>query len=91
MIKIYGKDNCPWCQKTKEFLDSKGTPYQYLTLNVDYMREELLREIPEAKTLPQVVVDGVPIGGYPELVNRWEQIHGQVSGNQEFLQESKHE
>lgn len=89
MIKIYGKDNCPWCQRTKDFLDGKGTPYQYLTLNVDFLREDLLREIPTARTFPQVVVNGVPIGGYEELVNRWNQIHEQTHGNQEFLSESK--
>jgi glutaredoxin len=35
----------------------------------DYSRETLFENFPGAKTVPQIVVNGVKIGGYTELVN----------------------
>lgn len=72
---IYGKDNCPYCEKTKALLTQKGHEFSYLTLGKDFTREELLDLVPDARTFPQIWVQTpdsdtdltVHIGGYNEL------------------------
>lgn len=69
MIEIYGKPQCPYCDKAKAFCESQGFKYIYKTLEVDYTQEELLEQFPSARTVPQIVINGSKIGGYSELVN----------------------
>lgn len=68
MILIYGKNGCPFCDKAKALCESRGYDYEYRTLDVDYTKEQLLETFPLAKTVPQIVVNGVKVGGYNELV-----------------------
>ena len=73
---IYGKENCPFCEQAKTLLATKGLKYDYLTLNVDYDREDLFDLAPNARTVPQIWLieeasDGQEawkhIGGFQEL------------------------
>lgn len=66
-LKVYSKPNCPQCQQAKALLEAKGIQYETLMLGIDYNREELLTIAPGARTVPQVMADGVLIGGFPEL------------------------
>jgi len=70
---VYGKNNCTFCEKAKALLTSKNEQFEYLTLDKDYTREELLELVPDAKTVPQIWLDvndeTVYIGGYTELEN----------------------
>ena len=66
-LKVYSKPNCPQCQQAKALLEAKGVGHVILMLGVDYTREELLAIAPGARTVPQIVDDGVMIGGFPEL------------------------
>ena len=68
---VYGKDNCPFCVKAKHLLESKNEQFEYLTLDKDYSKEELLELVPNARTVPQVWLEMNDelfyIGGYMEL------------------------
>jgi len=72
---VYGKDNCPFCNKAKALLEKQNAQFDYLTLGKDYTREELLELAPEAKTVPQICLDANDelfyIGGYMELENHF--------------------
>lgn len=48
--------NCPWCVKAKKLLDLKGIKY-----------EEISSKSQDWPTVPYVVLDGSPIGGFTEL------------------------
>lgn len=53
MFVIYGKDNCLWCDRAKELLESA-----YIFKNVESSRmhmEEFLEEFPGAKTVPKII------------------------------------
>ena len=69
MITIYGRANCPWCDKAKQLATDNQLQYQY----IDYVKEGLtadeLRAIAkhDVKTVPVVLVKGKYIGGYEEL------------------------
>lgn len=72
-IKIYGKENCPWCEKAKELLDKRDIPYDYINISdkenfSDNDLKKLVVEIaPGAKTVPIVLINDRWIGGYSEL------------------------
>lgn len=67
---IYGKENCPFCKSAKELLTTKALPFTYLTLGVDYTREELIEKCAPVipRTVPQIFdTHGNYIGGFTEL------------------------
>lgn len=67
MFTVYTKDNCPFCDQAKALLTQKGIPFAALKLGEDITREELLAKIPTARTMPQILKDDEPIGGFVEL------------------------
>lgn len=67
MIEIYGKDNCPYCDKAKALCERIVEEYEYKLLGFDFTREEMFETFPTARTFPQIIVDGNKIGGYTEL------------------------
>jgi len=67
MIEIFGKPQCPFCEKAKQLCEARRLAYTYKTLDVDYTKEELLEAFPGARTVPQIRVNGTAIGGYDEL------------------------
>lgn len=68
MIIIYGKPQCPFCDKAKHLLDVRQINYEYRQLGVDFEREQILEEFPEARTFPQIVINGIKIGGYEQML-----------------------
>jgi glutaredoxin 3 len=76
---IYTKINCSYCVKAKELFNEKGISYQEyiissgfgesaLTENQQYVTKAMLLEkAPNAKTVPQIWLEGNYIGGYTEL------------------------
>lgn len=67
MIIIYGKPHCPFCEKAKQLCEIRGFDYEYRQMDVDYTREQLLENFPGARTVPQIVVNGLKVGGYEEF------------------------
>ena len=72
MITIYGKPRCPFCDRAKALCEQKGLDYTYKMLDADFTAEEMFERAPNAKTFPQIFIDGEAIGGFTEL----EKLHG---------------
>ena len=70
MIEIYGKTQCPFCDKAKALCEKEGLEFVYKQLDEDFTREELFEEFPGARTFPQIRMDGKNIGGYTDLVEK---------------------
>jgi len=66
LIEIWGKRGCHYCNMAQSLSKQEGLEYIYYQLDDDYAREQLLEKFPDAKTFPQIVVDGNHIGGYME-------------------------
>ena len=64
---IWSQDNCLACNQAKSLLDIKGVPYEIKMLGENATKQELLMAVPEARSVPQIFIDGVHIGGLPEL------------------------
>ena len=67
MIKIWGKTQCPFCDRAKALCEQQGYEYTYKMLDEDFTREELFEIFPGARTFPQIKIDGENIGGYQQL------------------------
>lgn len=67
MFTVFTKDNCTYCDQAKLLLTQKSLPFQIRKLGEDITRDELLSLIPTARTMPQILKDDKPIGGFTEL------------------------
>ena len=67
MILIYGKPACPYCTKAKQLCDVRGYQYEYQEMGTDFEREYILENFPGARTFPQIVVNGLKVGGYDQF------------------------
>jgi len=74
---IYGKHDCPWCEKAKKLLEEKGLPYEELKLGIDYERDELRTKLGgvERLTVPQIFHEGIHLGNYEALRNLIEKMY----------------
>ena len=66
-IVIYTTRWCGYCVRAKALLDGKGLAYEEITLDDDAAFRRTLQELTGSWTVPQIVIDGTPIGGYTEL------------------------
>lgn len=68
-IEIYSKDNCPYCDMAINLSENtEGVVSSVFKLDTDFTREELFEKFPNARTFPQITIDGESIGGYDNLV-----------------------
>jgi|APFre7841882654_1041346.scaffolds.fasta_scaffold104511_2 glutaredoxin 3 len=77
--EIYTKADCQYCKKAKELFLEKDISYQEFIIspgfdedpagpNQQYVtKAALLERAPNAKTVPQIWLEGNYIGGYTEL------------------------
>ena len=66
-IQLYSTRWCGFCVRAKALLDSKGIPYEEIQLDDEPRFRQKLFELTGGWTVPQIVIDGQPIGGYTEL------------------------
>ena len=78
MIEIFGKPQCPFCERAIALCEQRGYKFTYKSLGTDFGREEMLEMFPTARTFPQIRIKDENIGGYDQLVeyvkhgNVWE-------------------
>lgn len=84
-VEIYTKDNCPYCNRAKQLLNTMNIAFNEQKLDRDFTREILLSKYPNAKSYPVVVVDGFHIGGYTQLAER---VNSQTQSSAVLLNES---
>lgn len=67
-VEIYTKFACPYCVRAKHLLDDKGVAYdEYDVTMGGSQRDEMLARAPGARTVPQIFINDVPIGGSDDL------------------------
>ena len=64
---MYTTQWCGYCVRAKTLLDGKGISYDEISLDDDPAFRQRLRELTGNWTVPQILIDGEPIGGYTEL------------------------
>jgi glutaredoxin 3 len=66
-IRIYTTHWCGYCVRAKALLDSRGLGYEEVSLDDDPHFRQQLMDLTGGWTVPQILVDDRPIGGYAEL------------------------
>ena len=66
-VHMFSLKQCPFCDKAKRLLESKGVEYTASIIGVDLTREEFKEMYPDARTAPYIIMNGEVLGGYTEL------------------------
>jgi glutaredoxin 3 len=66
-IEIYTTQWCSFCARAKALLDAHGLMYEEISLDAHPDFRQRLVELSGRWTVPQIIVDGTPIGGFSEL------------------------
>lgn len=67
-VEIYTKWGCPYCVRAKALLEKKGVAFEEYDITMGGpKRAEMQERVPGAATVPQVIIDGKPIGGSDDL------------------------
>ena len=68
MIKIYTTTICPYCSAAKRLFKERGFEYKEINIEHERMSREKLAELTGGRTVPQIIINGKPIGGYDDLL-----------------------
>ncbi|HJD55356.1 MAG TPA: glutaredoxin 3 [Rickettsia endosymbiont of Pyrocoelia pectoralis] len=68
-IIIYTLAHCPYCIKAKGLLDEKNVAYQEIEVSnfTNEQKDQLIKKAGGKKTVPQIFIDNVHIGGCDDL------------------------
>lgn len=65
---VWSKDGCAHCVSAKALLESKGIAYEERNIQGGtWTREQLLSDVPTARSLPQIFLNDEYVGGFTEL------------------------
>ncbi|EEY99894.1 glutaredoxin 3 [Vibrio sp. RC586] len=67
-IEIYTKSYCPYCKAAKQTLNSMGLSYREIEVSDSQVLFNEMLNRSQRKTVPQIFVGDVHIGGYDDLV-----------------------
>jgi len=80
MITVYSKNNCPFCDRAKALLESKGIPFNVIKMEDDPTAREFLMD-QGLRSVPQIFKDGVLLpGGYQGLAGKDETFFESLKG-----------
>ena len=88
-VKIYTKTNCPFCDLAKSWFGANDLPFTQVSLDDDIVRAKFYEDVNKkillseehVKTVPQVFVGDVHIGGYDNLMARASEVINRVKGS----------
>lgn len=67
-IEIYSTAMCPYCVAAKNLLQSRGLTWRELRIDADAnARRDMLKRAPGVRTVPQIFINGVHVGGFEQL------------------------
>jgi glutaredoxin 3 len=66
-IQMYTTRWCGYCVRAKTLLESRGLEFEEISLDDEPSFRRRLLELTGGWTVPQILIDGQPIGGYTEL------------------------
>ena len=64
---IWSKENCTFCDQAKALLTQQGIEWEERQIGSGWTKEDLLAAVPQARSVPQIFLDGEYVGGFQEL------------------------
>ena len=66
--EIWSQTNCPACTEAKRLLDSRSVQYSECMIGINgYSKKDLISRVPDARSVPQIFINGKYVGGLREL------------------------
>lgn len=66
-VIVYATGTCPYCKQAEDLLIRKGVHFELIRVDHDpELRAEMMR-ITGRRTVPQIIIDEKPIGGFDDL------------------------
>ena len=67
-VEIYTSEWCPYCYRAKHLLQKKGVTFEEIVVDGDpELRMKMAERAGGRSTVPQIFIDGRPIGGCDDL------------------------
>jgi glutaredoxin 3 len=80
MLTVYTKNNCPYCDRAKSLLESKGISYKEIDIQNDPKSKEFLME-QGLRTVPQIFDSSTLLpGGFQGLDSKPAEFFEQYKG-----------
>jgi glutaredoxin 3 len=68
-VVVYATNYCPFCTRAKALLRAKNINFEEVDITNDEVKREEAQKLSGRKTVPQIFIDGTPVGGFEELKN----------------------
>jgi glutaredoxin 3 len=65
-VVIYTTSYCPYCFRAKSLLRSKNVVFEEIDVTENPERRAEMERLSRRYTVPQIFIDGKPIGGYDD-------------------------
>jgi GrxC family glutaredoxin len=65
-VRIYTTNYCPYCTAAKALLRSKKIEFEEIDVTDDATLRNEMEKLSQRRTVPQIFIDGKPIGGYED-------------------------
>ena len=66
---LWSKENCQWCDRVRQLLNSVDINYIEYKYDVDFTKQGFYSEFGEGATFPQVQIDNKHIGGCKDTLH----------------------
>ena len=70
---VWTRNDCLYCSLAKKELHNRKYQIDERNITSLWSKEDLLKVVPNAKTVPQIFIRGKYIGGYDELMTYFEE------------------
>lgn len=67
-VVVYTTTYCPYCRQAERFLEANQVPFKNIDVTSDDELRAKLVEMTGRRTVPQIFIGGVPIGGYSDMM-----------------------
>ena len=68
-VEMFTTAICPYCVAAKNLLKQKGFDYTEIRIDMDPVRrDEMLSRTGGRRSVPQIFVNGIHVGGFDDLV-----------------------
>jgi glutaredoxin 3 len=66
-VIVYSTTYCPYCVRAKDLLTRKGQAFHEINAEDDAVREEMIKKANGRRTVPQIFINDLHIGGFDDL------------------------
>ena len=66
-IVVYSTNTCPYCTMAKKLLERNNLTYTEIRVDLNDAEREKMITLSGRRTVPQIFIDDVSIGGYDDL------------------------